>query len=302
MKQECGHRTQFTEQNEKTSCSIGQGQPCTLAPFERPASQASRILGRFSCSRNPNRSSLQHQIGLSLVAVQRLTRPPNLQHIVLSRGREGPVLIRAPRQISRTSRVSTMHKQQLGRSIFLIFRSLFEPNLGHVPQVDAAVARRGSENRLVVRRPRELENFFLVRLERVQFQFEVAHVPQRDRLVGRARNQNVFVVRRERDGVDFGFVRFNSCGRLDGSTGITSRVPAVQRNKMRVRLVSSAKGRFSAVVKLTASIDGRRLQRQTCSLASSAKRRPVVTKAAECHSGSLALVCSAHALTSTIAV
>lgn len=130
--------------------------------------------------------------------VQRRARPPNLEDIILGRGRERPILIRAPRQVRRATRVSSMNEQELGRSVLLVLGRLFESDLGDVPEVDAAVARGRGEDGFVRGGPGELEDFVVVRLEGVELDFEVAEVPEGDRLG--ARSVGATERRGERDG------------------------------------------------------------------------------------------------------
>ena len=67
---------------------------------------------------------------------------------------------------------------------------LFFSDLAQVPDVEAPVCPRWSEDGLVVGWPLNLENFVLVTLKGVQLQLEVPQIPQSHRLVGWARRQN----------------------------------------------------------------------------------------------------------------
>jgi hypothetical protein len=55
-------------------------------------------------------------------------------------------------------------------------------NPPQIPDMKAAVCATASQNGFVMRRPLNLEDFILVRLERMQFQLQVAQIPQSDRL------------------------------------------------------------------------------------------------------------------------
>lgn len=139
-----------------------------------------------------------------------------------------------------------MHKQQLGRTIFLIVGRLLQANLGEIPQDDASISRGRRKDGRAVRGPGELQNFFRVRAKRVQLDLEVAQIPQRNRLswraalvsrrinlhfrafphlVGRARDENVFVVWGKGHRVDLGRVRFDAGRGLDSPGSISPSVP-----------------------------------------------------------------------------
>lgn len=75
-----------------------------------------------------------------------------------------------------------MDEHEFWRTVFSVFGGLLETDLGHVPEVDAAVARGGGEDGLVGWRPGELENFFGVGFEGVELELEVAEVPEGDGL------------------------------------------------------------------------------------------------------------------------
>lgn len=64
----------------------------------------------------------------------------------------------------------------------MILWSLFQPDLGNVPQVDTTVSRGRSKDRFVHGGPREGQDFVGVGFERVEFEFEVAKIPKCDRL------------------------------------------------------------------------------------------------------------------------
>ena len=61
--------------------------------------------------------------------VQRRRRPPHLQHVVLRRGRDRPVLVRAPREVGRTRGVPPVDKEELGRAVLGVVRALLLANL-----------------------------------------------------------------------------------------------------------------------------------------------------------------------------
>ena len=92
--------------------------------------------------------------------VQRRARAPDLKDVVFGRGGEGPVLVRAPREVRRPARVAAVGEEQLGRAVLLVVGRLLHADLGDVPDVDAAVARGRGEDGLVVGRPGELEDLF----------------------------------------------------------------------------------------------------------------------------------------------
>jgi hypothetical protein len=60
-----------------------------------------------------------------------------------------------------------MYEQQLRWPVFLVIGCLFDPNLVQVPNVDPSVTRRRREDRGVVRRPREAQDFVGMGLERM---------------------------------------------------------------------------------------------------------------------------------------
>lgn len=72
--------------------------------------------------------------------------------------------------------------------------------------MQASVSAAAREYRLVMRRPLNLENLVLVRLERVQFELQVSQVPQRDGLIGTAGREYEFGVRVEAETIHFGGV------------------------------------------------------------------------------------------------
>ena len=58
-----------------------------------------------------------------------------------------------------------MYEQQLRRSVLLVIRCLFDPNLVQVPNIDSSVARRRRKDGGVVWRPCEAQDFVGMGLE-----------------------------------------------------------------------------------------------------------------------------------------
>lgn len=116
-----------------------------------------------------------------------------------------------------------MNKQQLGRPIFGIFRTLLFPNFAQIPHVQSAIRSWRSQNSLVMRRPLHLEDLIFMRLKTVQLQFEVTQIPESDSLICAARSQDEFGVRIETQTIHFGRVRVDGVRRFAGV--VAPRVP-----------------------------------------------------------------------------
>lgn len=133
-------------------------------------------------------------------SVDVLSRLPDHDDVVLCRARHRPLHVWAPRDIPGLAGVTSVDKQQLGRSVVRVVGRLLLPNLGDVPDVDPSVRRGGREDGLRVGRPGELDDLVGVRLERVQLLREFAEIPESDRLREKRQDEKMSSVARREDG------------------------------------------------------------------------------------------------------
>lgn len=98
------------------------------------------------------------------------------------------------------------------------------------PSVSAAAGKNG----LVMRRPLNLENLVLVRLERVQLQLEISQVPQCYSLIGAAGCKNEFRVRIEAQAIDFSCVRVDCVTWLAGVVASKMIEKQIEINKLKL--------------------------------------------------------------------
>lgn len=127
-----------------------------------------------------------------LIVVDVLSHLPHLHDIVLRHWADDPSFVGIPREVWDLGGVSSMNEEQLRWAIFGVFWCLFFSNLRQVPNVQATIGPAAGQDGLVMRRPLNLEDFILVRLEGMQFQFQVTQIPQSDSLIGRSSSQDEF--------------------------------------------------------------------------------------------------------------
>lgn len=126
------------------------------------------------------------------VIVDVLGHLPHLHDVVFRHRADDPGLVGIPREVGDLCCVSAVDEQELWWAVFGIFRSLFFSDLRQVPDVEAAVGSAAGQDGLVMRRPLNLEDFVLVRLKGMQFEFQVTQVPQSDSLISRSSCQDEF--------------------------------------------------------------------------------------------------------------
>lgn len=117
---------------------------------------------------------------------------PDLHDVIFWYWADDPRLVGIPRKVGDLCSVSPVNEEKFWRSVFGIFSCLFFTNLRQVPDVKTTVSSAAGQNGFVMRRPLNLEDFVLVRLEWVKFQFQVAQIPQSNGLVGRSSGQDEF--------------------------------------------------------------------------------------------------------------
>ena len=78
--------------------------------------------------------------------------------------------------------MTAMNEEEFWRAVFCILGRLLLADFAQIPNVQTTIGAARRENRLVVRRPLNLEDLVFVRLKAVQFELQVAQIPQSDRL------------------------------------------------------------------------------------------------------------------------
>lgn len=96
-----------------------------------------------------------------------------------------------------------MYEKKFWRPVLSVFSALFLADLGQIPHVESSIGSGRSEDGFVMWRPLHLEDFVLVALERMQFQFEVPEIPEGYSFVGGSCSKNVFRVWIERETIHF---------------------------------------------------------------------------------------------------
>lgn len=118
-----------------------------------------------------------------LPSINILTRLPNHHDVILRRRRHRPRQRRTPTDIPGLASMSSMHEQQLGRSVVRVVGGLLLPDLGDVPDVHSSIGGGGSKDGFRVGGPGELDDLVGVGFERVEFGGEVSEIPEGDGLV-----------------------------------------------------------------------------------------------------------------------
>ena len=92
----------------------------------------------------------------------------HLEDVVLSDGRNDPVIVRVPRKVGDLRGVTSVNEEELRGAVLGVLGGLLRPDPAEVPDHEPPVRAAGRQDRLVLRRPRHLEDLVRVALKEVE--------------------------------------------------------------------------------------------------------------------------------------